>query len=154
MNIECVESITIEYGGFFGGTEKRVITHDGDRIVVGRTFYNGASDDGRLLYAGKTWTDLLHSLDSLHIDDWAEQYDDPDVLDGTQWSLDIAYSKETEGAHYWGSNKYPDNFDEFMRSKRIVYHLNNTLCNSGATNNYNRLKVMCFFFEIFSLFTG
>ena len=115
MNIVCVESITIEYGGFFGGTEKRVITHDGDRIVVERTFYNGASDDGRLLYTGKTWTDLLQSLDSLHIDDWAEQYDDPDVLDGTQWSLDIVYSEGKEGAYYWGSNKYPDNFDEFMK---------------------------------------
>ncbi len=115
MIIGCVESITVEYGGFFGGTEKRVITHDGDKIVVERTFYNGASDDGKLLYVGKTWTDLLQGMDSLHIDNWAEQYNDPDVLDGTQWSLDIEYGKGADGVHYWGSNKYPDNFGDFLR---------------------------------------
>lgn len=115
MNIENVESITVEYGGFFGGTEKRVITHDGDKIVVERSFYNGASEDGRLLYAGKTWKNLLQGLDSLPIDDWDEQYDDPDVLDGTQWSFDIKFAKGTEDAHYWGSNMYPDNFDDFLR---------------------------------------
>ena len=114
MHIDCIESITFEYGGFCDGTEKRTISHNGDEIVVDREFYNGLSDDGIVPYEGKTWTELLEDLESVSIDDWDEEYDDLDVLDGTQWSLDIEYNDGTESRHYWGSNKYPKNFDDFL----------------------------------------
>lgn len=114
MNIECVESITVEYGGFFGGTERRVIKHNGDQIVVERLFFNGASDDGIPLYENITWFGLLKRMDAL-IKDWKEEYNDPDVLDGTQWSLDIEYVDGKE-EHYWGSNMFPDNFEAFLNA--------------------------------------
>lgn len=113
MSIGCVESITVEYGGFFEGTERRVIKHDGDQIVVERSFFNGASDDGIPLYKAKTWPGLLESIDVL-IKDWKEEYNDPDVMDGTQWSLVIGYADGKE-KEYWGSNMFPDNFDDFLK---------------------------------------
>ncbi|WP_026669777.1 hypothetical protein [Butyrivibrio sp. AE3006] len=113
MNKKDVQSITVEYGGFFGGEEKRVLKHDGDKIVVERFFYNGAADDGLLLYQATSWSELLKSIFGL-IENWKEEYNDPDVLDGTQWSLDIDCADGVE-KHYWGSNLFPDNFDDFLK---------------------------------------
>ena len=115
MKKEFIKTIIVSYGGFFSGAEKRTLTHEGEKILVEREFYNGAFDDGKILYNGKTWSMLLDELDKLHIDEWDEAYDDPDVMDGTQWSLDIKLSDKTEVLHYWGSNKYPENFDVFMK---------------------------------------
>lgn len=112
MTNRDIQSITIEYGGFFGGAEKRIIKHDGDKIVVERFFYNGAADDGKTLYDDKTWSELLERLHAL-IENWKEEYNDPDVLDGTQWSLVIKYADGKE-KECWGSNMFPDNFDDYL----------------------------------------
>ena len=113
MNREEVQSITVEYGGFYGGTERRVIKHNGEQISVERFFYNGAVDDGITLYKAKNWPGLLEDIKAL-IKDWKEEYNNPDVLDGTQWSLDIKYADGRE-KHYWGSNLFPDNFEAFLK---------------------------------------
>ena len=115
MSTDHIESIIVEYGGYHDGTEIRKITHDGDEIVVERRFYNGASDDGKVLYDRMTWSSFLEAIESLHIDTWDEEYDNPDVLDGSQWSLDLEYSNNVKGKHYRGSNMYPENFDDFLR---------------------------------------
>lgn len=115
MNKDLVKRIIVEYGGYFDGGEKRIITHDGDNIIVEREFYNGASDDGKTLYSGKTWSSLIDDLNKLNIDSWEEKYDDPDVMDGVQWMLDIHYENGCEGIHCWGSNKFPKNFNAFLK---------------------------------------
>ena len=48
------------------------------------------------------------------IGEWKSKYDNSDVLDGTQWSVDIKYDNGTPAKHFWGSNKYPYNFDRFL----------------------------------------
>ena len=50
-----------------------------------------------------------------HIDTWDKDYDDPDVMDGTQWSLVIEYTDGSEGIQIWGFNKFPDNFEDFLK---------------------------------------
>ena len=65
MNKDLVKRIIVEYGGYFDGGEKRILTHDWDKILVEREFYNGASDDGKTLYSGKTGQVLLMILISL-----------------------------------------------------------------------------------------
>ncbi len=115
MKKELVKKIIVSYGGFSSGAEKRTLTHKGDKIFVERELYNGALDDGKVLYAGKTWGKLLDELDKLHIDEWEEEYDDPDVMDGIQWTLDIKCSDKSEEVHCWGNNRYPENFDAFLK---------------------------------------
>ena len=115
MNKKLIQKIIIEYGGFFGGAERRTLTHDGEDIYVEREFYNGLPDDGRVLYQNKKWSELLTELKELHIDDWDQEYNDPDVMDGTQWSLDIEFSDDSEGIHIWGSNMFPNNFGDFLK---------------------------------------
>lgn len=115
MNKKLIQKIIIEYGGYCDGTERRTLTHNGEDILVEREFNNGLFDDGRMLYKGKKWSELLTELEDLNIDAWDQKYNDPDVMDGTQWSLDIEYSDGSEGVHFWGSNLVPDNFDNFLR---------------------------------------
>ena len=115
MNKKLIQKIIIEYGGFFGGAERRTLIHDGEVIFVEREFYNGASDDGKTLYSGKNWSSLIDDLNKLNIDNWDEKYDDPDVMDGVQWMLDIQYENGGEGIHCWGSNKFPENFNAFLK---------------------------------------
>ena len=113
MNDGDVNSITVEYGGFFGGAEKRIIKHKDDKIVVERFFYNGAADNGTLLYEDTTWSGLLERIVAI-TKDWEEQYNDLDILDGIQWSLDIEYANRKIKS-YCGSNMFPDNFDDFLK---------------------------------------
>lgn len=113
MNKDEIKSITVYYGGFFGGAEQRTITHDNEQLVIERKFWNGATKDGRVLYEGQTWNSLIEKLGVIEIDKWNEEYNNPDILDGTQWSLDIEYN-DGRGRHYSGSNMYPENFNSFL----------------------------------------
>ena len=36
-------------------------------------------------------------------------------MDGVQWMLDIQYENGGEGIHCWGSNKFPKNFNAFLK---------------------------------------
>ena len=114
-NMQFIESITVEYGGYFGGYETRKITHDGDKIVVDKqcSFIDPLENE-KTLYEGMSWSGLLEDLSVIHMGEWKSKYEDLSVLDGTQWSVDIEYSNGIKKKHYWGSNKFPYNFNRFM----------------------------------------
>ena len=118
--LEHITVITIVYGGYCDGSETRTLSRDGDKIVVEREFYNGARDDGRVLYEDMKWKDLLENLSSVHMGEWKSKYDDPDTTDGTQWSVDIRYDNGIPAKHYWGSNKFPYNFERFLELMEMV----------------------------------
>ncbi|MCR5753975.1 MAG: hypothetical protein K6G30_04050 [Acetatifactor sp.] len=46
--------------------------------------------------------------------EWRTKYDNRDTMDGVQWSVDIEYENDMKPTHYWGSNKFPYNFDRFL----------------------------------------
>ena len=119
-NIEHISVIIIEYGGYFEGSEIRTLTRVDDKIVVEREFYNGSHDDGRPLYEDMKWANLLENLSYVHMGEWKTKYDDPDILDGIQWSVDIKYDNGIPAKHYWGSNKFPYNFERFLELIEMV----------------------------------
>ena len=47
-------------------------------------------------------------LKLVRIDEWKDQYDDLDILDGTQWELIV------QDQEYRGSNAYPPNWEAFF----------------------------------------
>lgn len=42
---------------------------------------------------------------------WEKLYHNNKILDGKQWSIKISYNGNE--LSYWGSNEYPENWDEF-----------------------------------------
>ena len=112
-NMEHISSITVTYGGFFGGSERRTLTRDGAKIAVERMSCR-QKEPKDPPYEGLNWKDLMEELSYIHMGEWKSKYDNPDVLDGTQWSVDIKYDNGTPSKHFWGSNKYPYNFDRFL----------------------------------------
>lgn len=57
-----------------------------------------------------TKTEFLNRLRELHIEGWKSKYIDPDILDGTQWELEIYFYDGHKPVTIAGSNAYPDNF--------------------------------------------
>ncbi len=53
------------------------------------------------------WCQIIDTLfNELHLLEWADEYTDPEVLDGTHWNLEIGLTKGNT-LKYQGSNKYP-----------------------------------------------
>lgn len=52
------------------------------------------------------WLEFRRTLDELKIWRWRASYPNPNVSDGTQWSLNIAYADHALKTH--GDNSYPD----------------------------------------------
>lgn len=42
-------------------------------------------------------------------------YYNPDVLDGTQWNLEVKFINEVKVLKYGGSNYFPDDFARFKK---------------------------------------
>jgi hypothetical protein len=59
----------------------------------------------------KRWHSFRKALDRLGVWCWQANYSDPSVCDGTDWSVEIAYTDKaiTSG----GSNCFPDTFKKF-----------------------------------------
>lgn len=62
--------------------------------------------------------EFLEGLRGLHIGEWRRNYDTRrfgyEVLDGTQWELEIFFSDGHKPVKKYGSNSYPYNFNKFL----------------------------------------
>jgi hypothetical protein len=78
----------------------------------------------------KEWLDFSKSLDRLDVVNWKERYMDPSILDGTQWNLLVV--TDSFEIDTGGSNAYPENFDEFIKT------INRLISEEYFTLDYNR----------------
>lgn len=106
-------SVTLTYGGFFGGTERRTVTFNGENLAVEREFYNGATNMGEELFVDVTKSDFISEYKNIHTELWKSKYVNSDILDGTHWVLTTVYS-DGEEEHFYGSNDFPSNFGSLL----------------------------------------
>ncbi len=114
--LDQVEIIEVEYGGFFGGGVSLTITFDGEDIKakrIARPYSVNLDMTEKEEFEVMTRTEFLNELKDLHIGEWASNYDNPNVLDGTSWSVVFKYV-EGKKQEFGGINKYPYNFDRFL----------------------------------------
>ncbi len=113
VKLDYINKIRFSIGGFFNGYDEQVITFEDEKLVV--TKYNTINSLNKKtlslfnvrgdLYTRKTFLkDLISTIDG-----WEHIYDS-NVLDGTQWSLDIIYSGCDTQENYYGHMRYPSNF--------------------------------------------
>ncbi len=66
--------------------------------------------------------ELIDILNSMRAPEWQRNYNDNDIMDGTQWELEILYNKRKTSKVVYGSNEYPfidHNDDNIIKSKTL-----------------------------------
>jgi len=103
---------------------------EGDKITV--TPSTSAIEEAEVtcIPSNENWLEFSHNLEKLNVLGWDKSYHDPSILDGTQWSfLVLTESYEIDTG---GSNAYPGNFDELIKT------INRLISQEYFTLNYNR----------------
>lgn len=101
---ELPQELDVQIGGFLGPSY-RVQLKDGQvhctTIRAGRTVSETVHTP-----PPAAWQALRAGLDDLAVWQWQKSYFNPNVLDGTQWRIRIAYPDRLLASE--GSNSYPD----------------------------------------------
>ncbi len=90
-------------GGFMG-TSYRVHL-DGDALTHETLEHYEPTDMVRLLPDPSAWEQFWNSLDAINAWNWSGDYRNPEVMDGTNWSIRILHGTRLLAAS--GSNSYP-----------------------------------------------
>lgn len=120
-NLSAIEKIVFTIGGFFGGYETRTIFFDFDKenlqINVQHFLLIEPEEKSIHLPIPYSKDEFLDELKRLHIVEWRSLYNlkrfGYEVLDGTQWELEIHFKNGAKPFKSCGDNAYPYNFDEF-----------------------------------------
>ena len=113
---DIVKSIRFEVGGFFGGfTNIKITRNDKGAFVESETTAFGRAPYAeRQITIGK-WNRILNALyGQMFLHEWKKNFNDPDILDGESWSLEI----KLEGnrvRNYGGVNAYPPYWSELKK---------------------------------------
>ena len=100
------------------GTSYRV-EKDGDDFVY-KIYSMGYTLEKETLIcpSQEQWLAFWKKMDEIGVWGWKKRYDNPDIMDGTSWSVDIEYGDKRCNSS--GSNSYPDGnrFDTFLAAVR------------------------------------
>lgn len=110
-DLDSMSRLVFSIGGFFNGFETRTFTVKGDQVLV--------NVEKSLITIGKDVKftpyykeGFIVGIKNLHIGEWKKTYDDPCVMDGIQWELEIDFDNGRKPINISGSNAYPYNFDD------------------------------------------
>lgn len=93
--------------GGFGGGDFVVELHGNVLTYTARSRERGKPARAETVApTAAQWRDFRTALDELRIWDWKGQYPSQGAVDGTQWSIEIAYPDQSLAAQ--GSNNFPD----------------------------------------------
>lgn len=94
-----------QIGGFMGASY--TVELHGDALIYS-SFESGHRNGKhtKVTPTAAQWRDLRQTLDDLKIWQWRADYPSQGTVDGTQWSLEIAYADHALKTQ--GSNSYPD----------------------------------------------
>ena len=108
--LDSMSQLMFTIGGFFCGQETRTFTISDDQVLVDveKTMISMDKEE----YGLYRKEDFISGIKALHIGEWKRTYNDPLVMDGTQWELDIYYNNGRRSTKISGSNAYPYNFED------------------------------------------
>ena len=108
--LDSMSQLMFTIGGFFCGQETRTFTISDDQVLVDveKTMISMDKEE----YGPYRKEDFISGIKALHIGEWKRTYNDPLVMDGTQWELDIYFNNGRRSTKISGSNAYPYNFED------------------------------------------
>ena len=109
-----VKKVAFTIGGYFDGYKTSIYTIEGNKVLseVKHTLRFKPSFIPE--YCSFTKEEFIDALRNVHIDEWKKDYTDLNVLDGTQWELEIQFNGNRRPLHIYGSNAYPYNFMDLV----------------------------------------
>lgn len=113
-SLQHMKRFIFDYGGYFGGYEKRTYTITDEKVLFDLEHSLYLKPSNHQVYEPFTKVEFLEGIAALHIGEWKRSYIDPLVFDGTQWSIDIEYEGDHKPVHIDGSNAFPYNFDDLL----------------------------------------
>jgi hypothetical protein len=90
--------LIITIGGFHG-------PHYDVRLECGRLQYRTDDSHQMVTPSAENWATFWAAMDRIGVWSWDARYDDVEVLDGIQWSIEI--SDSSRSVRCLGSNAYP-----------------------------------------------
>ena len=110
-----LKKIKFSIGGFFSTTTTVHVRNKGGKLK-GKS--NQMPPSGQDLHcvlelSGEAWQAWLLEFEALDIENWEDEYVDPHVLDGTQWSLKCKW-KDGKQKRIGGSNAYPEQWRSLL----------------------------------------
>ena len=108
-----IKAIKASVGGYFGGYFNVVIDLAG--LCVTWSHGGGEEDEETIhkIIRGATANKFVEQLKMLNLLNWKAKYIDPDVCDGTQWSVEIITDGRT--VRKYGDNSFPAEWDQFCK---------------------------------------
>ncbi|SDJ61876.1 hypothetical protein [Alkalibacterium thalassium] len=113
--LHCDE-VYFSHGGFFSGNQSlRIEERDGYAdLTVSSPFSETEGGDVRFRIMLCEWMVIKTTLFyDLFVMDWQEAYNDPTILDGTQWELKLTFD-DRESVKSVGSNAFPALYDDLL----------------------------------------
>lgn len=122
-------------GGYFGPSEFYYIERNGDKLKFKSGYYpegkrpnpDDESDFDISIKSESDYKNLLTEIKEM-TKNWEKEYNDPNVMDGTQWSI----TAEEFGIDFNGSNKFPSNYSKVK--KIITKHFK-------GNNNFSKYDI-------------
>lgn len=111
-----IKAIKASVGGYFGG----YYNVDVDLVDLKSTWsHEGGGEDEETIYKtirAATANKFVEELKMLNLLDWKAKYIEPDMCDGTQWSVEIITAGRT--IRKVGDNQFPEEWDQFCKTVR------------------------------------
>ena len=113
-----LKKVELGIGSFFGGWKTYTLFENGKlerTSMLGETNEDGTDS---VNVGPKGFDRICRKLGDIGVFGWDEEYSNPWILDGEQWSLNI---EDIDGATFScsGSNEYPQGFDELCHAMGI-----------------------------------
>ena len=102
-------------GGYFGGYGSIDVVKNDNEIKY-RYEHDQNTIDEEYNLSKERWREFINKIFDLKIYKWREKYYNNDILDGTQWELEMEFSGiENSKFESYGSNEYPYNWEKFEK---------------------------------------
>lgn len=111
--INHISKVVLEVGGYFQGLNTYTAQVNGNVVEISKEKMLNIIPPSEEEEASYSRNEFLELFANLHIGEWRKHYSTHrfgiEILDGTQWSLDIYYDDDTK-CSFDGDNAYPYNF--------------------------------------------
>lgn len=119
-NIPNISKIIFSIGGYFSGNSEYTICIGEQLTATLKEMWSDEmphfllNEDGELCSV----QEFLEGIANLHLGEWRSKYTPArfgyEILDGTQWELEVQYKNGQKPFKVYGDNIYPHNFSGFL----------------------------------------